>query len=1675
MAFPSIPTGGRVLTSTQADTTATRTFPSLSSLTKNSGDLLIALIFGYQSDNTSPAGAFTSWGGGFTEFFDWSTTTSLAIAGAYKFSDGTETGTFTCAESANITGHAVMILLSISGAHASAIPEAGGYANGTNAAGNPGSLTPSWGALDNLYIAATGCGETSTAGSFTGVTGDSTNYASAVDTGISADVLGGLNGRIGFRQIAGSPEDPGTMAADTTNARWGSITIAIRPAAKLVNISDTGVTNTDSILKVTRKVISDTLTFSDSILKLSSRVVSDTGVTNTDTLLKVARKVLSDTGVTPSDSLSLVSELTYARIATDTGTTITETLVTRRARLATDTGVTPGESLVRLLLAARPPTDTGVTQTDSLVPCSNRPVTDTGTTNTDSLLKVARKVITDTGVSLSDVLGPRIYHYLSDTGVSGSGLINVTLVGTALHSDADATSYTYASAAYSNSRLYVCFVNSSIASGTAPTCTGITGGGLTWVEHGSTPGVVYSGVGSAVRRIQVFRALVTSGATTGALTISYDGTSTGCHAVVAEVTGGDTSGTNGSGGIAQSIGAFDNASVTSLSISMAALGAANRPLAFFSHRATEATTNEGGYTELDDGTGAAPSTGTCLEWNPTVAEASPSASWTTGSNTGGIAVELVAGGLSDSIISLRNRALSDTGVTNTDSLVKFASKFLTDTGVNLTDVLASRIYHYLSDTGVTPSDSLVAVFTPGFTLYDRTATDTGVTNTDTLVKFTTKLISDTLTFSDSLTKFVTWSRTTSDTGVTNTDSLLTLRVHVLSDTLTFSDSLTKVALIVRTISDTGVTLTDVLAERLYHYLSDTLTFSDSLSTTRKPTISDTGLTQTDSLLTLRSRVLSDTLTFSDILAKGRINTISDTGVTPSDSITKFASKLISDSITISESLAIYRLRVITVTDTGVTNTDSITKAASKFITDTGVNFTDVLAERIYHYLTDTLTFSDSLVRVALFHFTLSDTGVTQTDTLLTLRTKLLTDTGVTNTDSLVTLRVRSLSDTSVTQTDSIARTIVRSGLRDTGCLQSVTNLVTNSSFETNLSDWNVISGTVATRVNTESFYGSWSQKIDTTAVNQGATFSTAVNSLSPGDVIVVSAWFKATAGTLMGLGGSNRTNEQAPLGNLSPFTWFASGSWERIQAPFTITGATARRALLTFGSREPGAATCYMDGVQCEITSTGNSIAGTYVGTTGSVVTIDDADSLVKAASKVLSDTGVTNTDSLTKYASKFITDTGISLTDVLAERISHYLTDTGITQSDSLVRAAAFHFFSSDTGVTQTDTLLTLIVRQLSDTLTFTDTLSTSGALLLSDTGVTQSDSLTTLRLRVLTDTLTFSDSLASRTSASRTATDTGITSSDSLTKYASKFINDTITFSDNLGIYRLRIISVTDTGVTNTDTLVKYASKFISDTGVNLTDVLAERISHYNVDTGVAQSDSLIRNALFLLFASDTGIASSDTLLTTRVHVLSDTFTFTDSLTKYASKVLSDTLTFSDSLRTRRYRVLTDTLAFSDSLSRVFTPGFTGYQRTITDTGITSTDSISRSISRTLSTTGLAQSDQLSAGQVQNLTDTGLVQTDSLTFNIHRVLTDTLTFSDSIGHAARLYRTLTETLPQSDYITKIAYHKLYILTAYMYPRYTASVERHYKYSVHGTWSTLKTNIFKAYYVREWWKKWKS
>jgi hypothetical protein len=80
MAFPTIPTvgAGRALVAVQANTTAARTFPSLSSLTKNAGDRLIAICVAYQTGTGTDA-AFSSWGGGFTEVADRATTTTMAI------------------------------------------------------------------------------------------------------------------------------------------------------------------------------------------------------------------------------------------------------------------------------------------------------------------------------------------------------------------------------------------------------------------------------------------------------------------------------------------------------------------------------------------------------------------------------------------------------------------------------------------------------------------------------------------------------------------------------------------------------------------------------------------------------------------------------------------------------------------------------------------------------------------------------------------------------------------------------------------------------------------------------------------------------------------------------------------------------------------------------------------------------------------------------------------------------------------------------------------------------------------------------------------------------------------------------------------------------------------------------------------------------------------------------------------------------------------------------------------------------------------------------------------------------------------------------------------------------------------------------------------------------------
>jgi hypothetical protein len=234
MAFPTIPTvaAGRVLSVNQLNNTATRTFPNLSSLTKSSGDLLIAIVVGYQSSTTNAQ--FSSWGAGFTEFHDSGTSSTLAIGMAYKWSNGSETGTFTVTQAGTITGDATMILLSIPGAHPTTPPEAGSRADGTTAAADPAAFNPAgWGTEETLWIAVHANGMTNASGSWTATgTGAPANYGSRVDTNASdTSTIGDVELEVSFRQAAVGSEDVGASSGtDTSNARNSSVVIAVRPS-----------------------------------------------------------------------------------------------------------------------------------------------------------------------------------------------------------------------------------------------------------------------------------------------------------------------------------------------------------------------------------------------------------------------------------------------------------------------------------------------------------------------------------------------------------------------------------------------------------------------------------------------------------------------------------------------------------------------------------------------------------------------------------------------------------------------------------------------------------------------------------------------------------------------------------------------------------------------------------------------------------------------------------------------------------------------------------------------------------------------------------------------------------------------------------------------------------------------------------------------------------------------------------------------------------------------------------------------------------------------------------------------------------------------------------------------------------------------------------------------------
>lgn len=187
--------------------------------TVDSGDLLIALV------EVRNAGTWTKPSG-------WEDIATLSQAGGgsvgklngfYKIASGSEDGG-TATWTASVGTTAAWQVIRITDWHGTTPPEAL-TASGDVTAANPPSLTASWGAADNLFIAVAGH------------TASSTAAWSASPSGYSAITLNGASGggaavcvAHGTKDSASATEDPGTFTVSGSNRWWAAATIAVRPA-----------------------------------------------------------------------------------------------------------------------------------------------------------------------------------------------------------------------------------------------------------------------------------------------------------------------------------------------------------------------------------------------------------------------------------------------------------------------------------------------------------------------------------------------------------------------------------------------------------------------------------------------------------------------------------------------------------------------------------------------------------------------------------------------------------------------------------------------------------------------------------------------------------------------------------------------------------------------------------------------------------------------------------------------------------------------------------------------------------------------------------------------------------------------------------------------------------------------------------------------------------------------------------------------------------------------------------------------------------------------------------------------------------------------------------------------------------------------------------------------------
>jgi len=161
--------------------------------------------------------------------------------------------------------------------------------------------------------------------------------------------------------------------------------------------------------------------------------------------------------------------------------------------------------------------------------------------------------------------------------------------------DVNRTTYTTASYAFLNDHLYLVSVHSSVSSGLA-TLSSVTGGGITWHVYQTK---AFHTIASPVHRVSVAYGRVTSGASTGTLSLALSDTDSRCDWTCDEWSGEDTSGVDGLGALVQNKTNAVDSSSTALTVTLdSAIGAGNATWGVFGVNVREAVTAGSGYTAL---------------------------------------------------------------------------------------------------------------------------------------------------------------------------------------------------------------------------------------------------------------------------------------------------------------------------------------------------------------------------------------------------------------------------------------------------------------------------------------------------------------------------------------------------------------------------------------------------------------------------------------------------------------------------------------------------------------------------------------------------------------------------------------------------------------------------------------------------------------------------------------------------------------------------------------------------------------------------------------------------------------------------------------------------------------------------------------------------------------------